>query len=101
MERAGEAACDLALCIGEIEEVSLEPVRPDMRSRFGIDQLHVYPYLLAGPPNAPFQHVADAKLARDLAGIDGSAPVRKGGSSGDHEAICNARKVGRQIIGDC
>ena len=100
MERAGEATCGLALCFGEIEEVRLEPVSPDMRSRFGIDQLHVHPHLLAGPPNAPFQYVADAKLARDLPSIDGSALVGKGGSPGDHEAICNARQVGCQIIRD-
>jgi hypothetical protein len=43
IERQGEATGDLALRFREVAEVGLEPVGPDMRNAFRINQLHIHP----------------------------------------------------------
>lgn len=52
-----------------------------MAAAFGVDQLDVDLNLLAQPPHAAFQHIANAKLAADLPDIDRFALVGKGGGA--------------------
>ena len=47
-----------------------------------------------------FQHIAHAELPADLPGVDVLALEAEGGIAGDHEAIVDARQIGRQILRD-
>jgi hypothetical protein len=74
----------------QVGHILVEPVGPQMRSGFGVDELRVdaHPVLIA--LHRAFQHVADAKLLADLLGVDISALVGKGGAAGDNEAVADA-----------
>jgi hypothetical protein len=95
-----DPARDLVLQDEQIADVAVEPLGPQMRAAFGIDQLSVDAHLAARAPDAPFQHIADAELAADLPRLDRFALVGKGGAASDHEASRDPRQIGRQIVGD-
>jgi len=79
VESSGEAAGDFALRVREVSAVGFEPIGPQVGAVFGVDQLHVDSDLVAGPPHAAFEDIADAELAPDLLHIDARALVGKGG----------------------
>jgi hypothetical protein len=54
VQRFRETAGNLVLGFREPGPIGLEPVRPKMRSGFGIDQLHVDLNLSVGSAYAPF-----------------------------------------------
>jgi hypothetical protein len=99
-ERIGESRDDVELQLPEIGALPLKPVSPQMRAGFGRDELGVDRDLLAGPPHAPFEHIANAKLLADFLGVEVLALVGEGRAAGDNEAVGQMREVGRQIIGD-
>ena len=97
---SSQAAGDLVLRFREVRAIGVEPVGPEMRAGFGIDQLRVHPNLVTGPPHAAFEDIANAELAADLLYVDRLALVGKSGVAGDHEAAGDPRQIGRQIVGD-
>ena len=54
VERASEPPGDLALRLREVAKIGLEPIRPQMRAAFGVDQLHIDLDLAAKAPHAAF-----------------------------------------------
>src|SRR5258708_6296132 len=46
VERPRQTTGDLVLSLAEVATVSVEPARPKMRARFGIDQLHIHSNLV-------------------------------------------------------
>ena len=86
-ERVREPARDLILQSEQIARVAVEPLGPKMRIGRGTDQLGVDAELVAGPPDAPFEHIAHAQLAANLLRVDGLVPVRERGIPRDHEHI--------------
>src|SRR5271167_1193249 len=71
-----------------------------MRIGRRIDQLSVDADLATRPPDAPFEHVADTKLAADLLRVDWLVPIRQRGISRDNEHVREPREIGREIVGD-
>ena len=65
-----EAAGDLALRFREVRTIGVEPVGPEMRAAFGIDQLRVHPNLITSSPYAAFEDVVNTELAADLLHVD-------------------------------
>jgi hypothetical protein len=61
-----DPARNLILQSEQIAGVGIQPVGPKMRVALGIDQLGIDTNLVAGPPDAPFEHIAHVKLAADL-----------------------------------
>src|SRR5262249_31763354 len=59
-ERPGETAGDLAVGPREIRAINVKPVRPNVCTGFGIDQLHIHLDLVARPPHASFEDIAHA-----------------------------------------
>src|SRR6266849_774258 len=84
-----ETARDLVLSLREIGAIGVEAVGPDVGAALRIDQLNVYPNLIARPPHAPFEDIADAELAADLLRVDGFSLVGECRIAGDHEASGN------------
>src|SRR4029077_20217228 len=61
-ESVRDSARDLVLQSEQIAGVVVEPLRPKMRVGCGIDQLGADAKLVAGPPDASFEHIAHAQL---------------------------------------
>ena len=100
VERLSEAAGDLALRVRKISAVGLEPVGPNMRTTFGVDQLNIHPNLIASPPYAAFEDIPNAEFAADLLHVDGLTPVGEGRVAGNHKASRYPREICSQIVGD-
>ena len=66
----------------DIFEAAIEPFRPDMDARRGVDQLRRYPYSVDTLANAAFEHVANAKLPGDLAAHRLRDPCRRSSIDG-------------------
>jgi len=79
---------------------AVEPLRPEMRVALGINQLGVDADFVARPPDASLQHIAHAKLAADLLGINPLALISERGIARDHQHACEPRQIGCQILGD-
>ena len=96
----GQSRHHLILQLEEIGHVLLEPVGPQMRARFGVDELRVdaHPVLIA--LHRAFEHIANAELLADLLGVDALALEGEGRVAGDDEAALDARKLGREVLGD-
>ena len=73
---------------------------PVMAAGRRVDELRADAQLLAGPAHAAFEHVADAKLARDLLHIDRAALVDERRVAGDDEQPADAGQPGDQVLGD-
>src|SRR6516164_7744589 len=95
-----KTAGDLALGFSQVPPVRLEPVCPNMRAAFGIDELHVDLDLVAGPACAAFDDITDTEFAADLLYVGGFALIGEGSIAGDHKAAGNWRQIRRQIISD-
>ena len=68
-----------------VGELAIEPLRPEVSARAGVDQLPGDAHAIAGFADAPFKHEAHAQVAPDLLHFDRSPLVGKGGVAGDDE----------------
>ncbi len=100
LDHAGEPGDNLVLHAEEIGARLVEPLGPEMRPSVRVDQLRVDPDTVSRTLDAAFHDVAHAKLAADLARIDGLALVGEGGVPSDHDSAGNARQIRRQALGD-
>ena len=100
VERARQARDDFVLHVEEVGQGLVEPLGPEMIARFGVDQLDVDAHAVSAALDAALEHIADVQLAPDLLQIDGLALVSEGRVAPDHERAANARKIGRQALGD-
>ena len=82
---ANHAARHLILQIENIFKQAVEPIRPEMHSCCGIDELSSDANTIGGLSDAALEHVSNAKFTSDLLDIDGFALVREGGLSRDDE----------------
>ena len=101
-ERAVSAACNAgsmtpatldATLILELEHIfdrAVEPVGPQMRAGFGLDQLRGDADPAAALAHRAFEHIAHAQFAPDLLHIDGLALVGEARIAGDHEQPADA-----------
>src|ERR1700740_2912649 len=67
---------------------------------FGVDELRVYADLVARPPHAAFEDIADAQVAAYLLHVDRLALVRESSGPGDYETSGNPRQIAGQIVGN-
>ena len=100
VQRARQPRDDFVLHVEEIGERLVEPLGPEMVAGLGVDELHVDAHAVSAALDAAFEDIADVQLAADLFQIDGFALVGEGGVAPDHERAANARKIGRQALGD-
>jgi hypothetical protein len=100
VKRPRESAGDRVLRSREVGAIGVEPVSPEVRATFGVDQLHVHPNLVTSSSHATFEDIPNAQIAADLPHIDGFAFVGEGRVAGDHEASRNPREIGGQVICD-
>src|SRR5262249_6867318 len=70
IKSSGEAAGDFVLHLREVGAIGVNAIGPDMCAAFGVDQLRVHSNLVAGPPDATFEYIADAELTADLLRVD-------------------------------
>src|SRR5439155_2229354 len=68
-ECVGDAARDLVLRREQIADILVETLGPQMRVGCGVNQLRVDPDLVAGTPDAAFEHIPHPKLTTDLLGV--------------------------------
>ena len=69
-QRVGQARDDLILQLEQISHVLVEPLGPEMRAGFCVDQLRVDPHPILVALDRAFEHVANAELLADLFGVD-------------------------------
>ena len=67
----GQPRDDLILQLEQISHVLLEPLGPEMRAGFRVDELRVDPHPVLVALDRAFEHVANAELLADLFGVDG------------------------------
>src|SRR5208282_6860557 len=99
LQRAGDPRRDLVLQGEQVADITVEPLGPELRTGFGIDELNVDPYLVGGPLDAALEDVTHAQFSADPLDIIVSL-VGESGVAGDHQASLDARDVGRQIFRD-
>src|SRR6516162_6063003 len=75
IERGCDPTGDLILQSEQIGCVVVEPLRPQMRVSFSVDQLSGRADLVSPPTDAPFEHIAHTELAADLLCVDRLVPV--------------------------
>jgi hypothetical protein len=80
-----------ALEVGQVGNILVEPVGPQMRAGFGVDELRVDAHAILITLDRAFKHVADAKFFADLLGVDALAFVGESGV---------AREFGGEILGN-
>ena len=78
---AGDALGDLVLEVEEVVDDAVVAVGPEMRAGNGVDELRGDAHPVAGLAQAPFEDVAHAEGARDLAHVDRRGPYRHRRSS--------------------
>ena len=100
IECDGDAGRDLILQREQVGGIALEPLRPQMRIGLGVDQLRVDADLVARAAHAPFEHIADRKLAADLFGVDRFVSVGESSVARDHDHVGEPRQVGRDVVGN-
>src|SRR4029434_1842302 len=54
----------------------------------------------AGSSDTAVNDILDAEFAADIAHIDGTALIGKGGVAGDNEQFAEARQLGDDVLGD-
>ena len=82
-----QARDDFVLHVEEIGERLVEPLRPEMTARLGVDQLDIDAHPVSAALNAAFEDIADVQLPADLLQIDGLALVGEGGVAADHDGV--------------
>ena len=100
LDGRGDTAGDLVLHGEDIAELPVVAFGPVMGAGDRVDELRADAQPVAAAAHAAFEHVADAKLARDLAHIDSAVLVDEGGVAGDDEQPSDAGKPGDQILGN-
>ena len=98
--RAGDALRDLVLHGKHVGQVAIVAVGPEMVPGFAIDQLRRDPHPIAGAPDAAFDHVTHAQLARHLADVHGRTLVGERRAARNHKKLAVARQVGDDVLGD-
>ena len=90
----------MILQLEQVGHVFLKAVGPKMRAGLAIDKLRVdaHPVLVA--LHRAFKHIAHAQFLADLLGVDVLALEGEGGIARDHEAVADARQVGREVLRD-
>ena len=94
----GQSRDHLILQLEQVGDVFLEAVGPEMRAGVRIDELGVDAHAVLVALHRAFEHIAHAELLADILGVDVLALEGEGGVAGDHEAVADARQVGRQIL---
>ena len=97
-DNADHTIGDSVLEVEHVLRISVISVRPEMRAGLGFDELRCDAQAVAGLSHAPFKEVANAKLAPDLAHIDGLALVDEAGIARDHEQPLDVRETGRDVV---
>jgi hypothetical protein len=98
MQRLREAPGDLTLGFRKVSPIGFEPIRLHMCASFTVDQLHIGLNLVAHPPHASFEDIADAEFAGDLLGVDGFSLVGERSVAGDHQTAGNLRYYAASAI---
>ena len=87
---AHHARRHLILQVEDILQHAIETLRPQMRSRAGIDELPGDAHLVSGLAHAALKHVADPQFAPHPLHIHGPALVCKARIARDHEQAMKA-----------
>src|SRR4029077_2892183 len=98
LERVGDFLREIGLNGKHIRHIAIIIARPNMLVTVGVDQLHVYPHLVAGAADAAFENVRNSELLADLANIRSLAAITHDGSARDHFELTDFRKVGQNVI---
>src|SRR5438094_6837075 len=93
-DHAGNAASHFVLEVEDVLERAVEPIGPEMRAGFGIDQLPCDPHPVAGLAHRAFEHVAYAKFARDTLHLDRLPLVGEARIARDYEKPANTGERG-------
>ena len=93
LDRGGNAAGDLVLHGEDVAELAVVLFGPVMAAGDRIDELRGDAQPVAGAADAAFEHVAHAKLARDLLHVDGAVLVDEARVAGDDEQPADARRA--------
>src|SRR5215471_2252260 len=83
LDDCGDAGRDLILKVEYIFQRAVEPIGPEMRADFRLDQLPSDAHSVAGFPHTALEHVAHAEFERDLLYIDRLAFIGEGRIASD------------------
>src|SRR6266849_3454489 len=100
LDSRDDAGGDFILDGEDIAQFAVIALRPMMTAGYRIDQLRADAYPGAGAAYAAFEHVAHAKLARNLFHVDRAVLVDECRVAGDDKQPANAGQSGNQILGN-
>ena len=83
-----------------IAQLAVVPLGPDVLAGLGLDQLAADPDTFACGAHAALEHIAHAKLARDLPHVDRAALVDEARIAGDDEQPAQPRERRDDVLGD-
>ena len=95
---ANDAGGDPILKLEYIGQFSVEAVRPNMVARASLDQLPGNAKHISCLANAAFQYIAYAKLASDLADVDGPPLVDERRIARDDKKLPDTRKARDEVL---
>src|SRR5215831_4775022 len=97
-DRTDNATRHPVLEIENIGKLAINAIGPNVRTRFGIDELAANAHAIARFSNAAFEYVAHSQFAGNLPHIDGTTLVSKTRITGDHEQPLQARNCRRDLF---
>src|ERR1700722_1415914 len=100
VQRVRQARDDFVLHVEEIGERLIEPLGPEMITRFGVAELHVNAHAVSAALNTAFEDIADVQLAPDRLHVDPPTLVGERRITGDNISASYPGEVGREALGD-
>ena len=98
IECGGDVAGDVVLERKRVHDIAVEPLRPQMRVGFSVNQLRIYAELLAAASHTALEHIAHSQFVTDLPYVNRSVSIGERGRPRDHEGIFDVRQIGGQIL---
>ena len=98
LERIADFLGKISLDGKHIGYIAIVIARPNMLVAIRIDQLHVYPHLVAGAADTAFKNVRDPELLTNIANIRSLSAIGHDGSARDHFEFADFRKVGQNVV---
>ena len=98
LERIADFLGEVSLDGKDIGYIAIVIARPNVLVAIRIDQLHVYPHLVAGAADTAFKNVRDPELLTNIANIRSLSAIGHDGSARDHFEFADFRKIGQNVV---
>ncbi|HXX50651.1 MAG TPA: hypothetical protein VEI98_05120 [Xanthobacteraceae bacterium] len=99
-QHRNDALGDFVLDGEQVGKIAIVTLRPQMLAAPRVDQLSADANSLARPPDASFEHITNAELARYFGNPSRPPAIGKRGIAGDDKEVRIARQLGDDVLGN-